>query len=80
MKRKTAAILTGIVLSFSVVAAGCSSTNTQTTTEDTSEEVTVDSYSTTVTTSDVNEESTTYIDRSAFDTYYGTSTELSTNG
>lgn len=42
--------------------------------------VTVDSYSTTVTTSDVNEESTTYIDRSAFDTYYGTSTELSTNG
>lgn len=37
------------------------------------------SYSTTVTTSDVNEESTSYIDRSAFDEYYGTKTDLSTN-
>jgi len=37
------------------------------------------SYGTSVETSDANEESTTYIDRTAFDEYYGTSTDLGTN-
>lgn len=36
-------------------------------------------YSNTVTTSDENEESSDYIDRSAFDTYYGTETTFGTN-